>query len=92
MTTKRWQPWRKEGMERKTGARGLRAIMEKTMMDLMYRIPSDDTIRSCTITEDAVEGKLGGRHGEPKPVPRRSQEIEGERLSQLRAGKPDPEL
>lgn len=41
---------------RKTGARGLRSIMEETMMDLMFTIPSDDTIESCTITEEAVYG------------------------------------
>ena len=41
---------------RKTGARGLRSIMEETMMDLMFTIPSDDTIESCTITEEAVDG------------------------------------
>lgn len=44
-----------KSLERKTGARGLRAIMESTLMDLMYRIPSDDTIRKCTITKDAVD-------------------------------------
>lgn len=44
-----------KSLERKTGARGLRAIMESTLMDLMYRIPSDDTIRKCTITRDAVD-------------------------------------
>lgn len=44
-------------MERKTGARGLRAIMEDTMMDLMYRIPSDESIVKCTITKDTVEEK-----------------------------------
>ena len=41
---------------RKTGARGLRSIMEEAMMDLMFTIPSDDTIESCTITEEAVDG------------------------------------
>lgn len=45
-----------EAFERKTGARGLRSVMERTMMDAMYQIPSDDTILSCTITKDAVEG------------------------------------
>ncbi|MEG1847222.1 MAG: ATP-dependent Clp protease ATP-binding subunit ClpX [Lachnospiraceae bacterium] len=45
-----------KAMERKTGARGLRSIMESVMMDLMYRIPSDDSIESCTITKGAVEG------------------------------------
>ena len=41
---------------RKTGARGLRSIMESVMMDTMYRIPSDDTIQTCVITKEAVEG------------------------------------
>ena len=46
----------RKSMERKTGARGLRAIMESTLMDLMYKTPSDDTIRKCIITKEAVEG------------------------------------
>lgn len=41
-------------MERKTGARGLRAIIEETMMDLMYRVPSDETIAKCTVTKETV--------------------------------------
>ena len=49
----------KMAMERKTGARGLRSIMEKAMMDVMYRIPSDETIEECVITKSAVEGKGG---------------------------------
>ena len=43
--------------ERKTGARGLRSIMENVMMDIMYEIPSDDNIAECILTKDAVEGK-----------------------------------
>ena len=46
-----------KSMERKTGARGLRAIMENSMMDLMYTAPSDESIGSCTITRDVIEGK-----------------------------------
>lgn len=42
---------------RKTGARGLRSIMENIMMDVMFRIPSDDSIAECIITKEAVEGK-----------------------------------
>jgi ATP-dependent Clp protease ATP-binding subunit ClpX len=53
----------KKSLERKTGARGLRAIMEGSLMDLMYKIPSDDTIRKCTITKDVVDGT-----GEPEIV------------------------
>ncbi|MDO4598859.1 MAG: ATP-dependent Clp protease ATP-binding subunit ClpX [[Ruminococcus] gnavus] len=44
-------------LARKTGARGLRAIMESIMMDTMFRVPSDDTIKGCLITKDVVEGK-----------------------------------
>ncbi|MBQ8663462.1 MAG: ATP-dependent Clp protease ATP-binding subunit ClpX [Eubacterium sp.] len=44
-----------KSLERKTGARGLRAIVEKTLMDLMYRIPSNDDIVKCTVTKDTVE-------------------------------------
>ena len=46
-------------VERKTGARGLRAIMESVMMDIMYEIPSDSSIGICTSTKDVVEGKCG---------------------------------
>ena len=42
--------------ERKTGARGLRSIMEKAMMNVMYEIPSDDTIMECVVTPASVEG------------------------------------
>ncbi|WP_130837042.1 ATP-dependent Clp protease ATP-binding subunit ClpX [Lachnoclostridium sp. Marseille-P6806] len=43
-------------VERRTGARGLRSIMEKVMMDVMYAIPSDETIEECIITKEAVDG------------------------------------
>ena len=42
--------------ERKTGARGLRSIMEDVMMDIMYEIPSDDNIAECVLTKEAVSG------------------------------------
>lgn len=41
---------------RKTGARGLRSIMENVMMDIMYEIPSDDNIAECILTKKAVDG------------------------------------
>ena len=43
-------------LKRKTGARGLRAIMENVMMDIMYQAPSDETLKSCMITRDVVKG------------------------------------
>ena len=46
----------KQAYERKTGARGLRAIMEKTMNLTMYEIPSDARATGCLVTKEAVEG------------------------------------
>ncbi len=45
-----------KALERKVGARGLRSIMESVMMDVMYQIPSDESIRTVIITKEAVEG------------------------------------
>lgn len=53
--------------EQKTGARGLRTILEKSMMDVMFTIPSDENVTQCIVTKEAVEGK-----GEPKVIRRRS--------------------
>ena len=50
-------------LKRKTGARGLRAIMENTMMDIMYQAPSDETLKTCRITGDVIKGI-----GEPECV------------------------
>ncbi len=43
-------------IERKTGARGLRSIIEATLNDIMFTTPSDDTIKSITVTADTVKG------------------------------------
>ena len=43
-----------EAMERKTGARGLRSIIEKATLDLMYEIPSDDKVAKCVITKEVI--------------------------------------
>lgn len=50
-----------KAIKRNTGARGLRSIVESIVMDLMYRIPSDEMVATCTITKEAVEGT-----GEPE--------------------------
>ncbi len=59
-----------KALERKTGARGLRAIMEAVTLDMMYHIPSDTSIQRCRITRDIVEEKLA---------------IEGQKLKTLEA-------
>ncbi|PKM50932.1 MAG: ATP-dependent Clp protease ATP-binding subunit ClpX [Firmicutes bacterium HGW-Firmicutes-7] len=45
----------KKSLERKTGARGLRAILEEVMMEIMFEIPSNDKIEKCIITKDTIE-------------------------------------
>ncbi len=46
-----------KALDRKTGARGLRSIIEETMLDIMYEIPSTDNIDKCIITKECVENK-----------------------------------
>jgi len=48
----------KEAIKRNTGARGLRAIIEGIMLDVMYEVPSRDDIKDCVITEQVVKEKI----------------------------------
>ncbi len=57
-----------KALERKTGARGLRAIMETVTLDMMYHIPSDESITKCQITKDLVEEKLTVEGQETKKI------------------------
>lgn len=59
-----------KALERKTGARGLRAIMEAVTLDMMYHIPSDESITNCRITKSLVDEKLA---------------IEGQKLKKIEA-------
>ncbi len=45
-----------QALEQKTGARGLRTIVEKIMMEVMFDLPSEENIKKCVITPEAVEG------------------------------------
>ena len=47
----------KKAMNKKTGARALRSIIEEYMLDIMYEIPKDDNIGSVLITEDYIDNK-----------------------------------
>lgn len=47
----------KQALERKSGARGLRAIIEKLLMDTMFELPSRDNVKQCIITEKCAQGK-----------------------------------
>lgn len=44
-----------EALERKTGARGLRAILESSMLDVMYTVPSDDSVKEVVITAECIK-------------------------------------
>jgi ATP-dependent Clp protease ATP-binding subunit ClpX len=56
-TEKALQEIVKLSQKRKTGARGLRSILEKVMMNVMFQVPSMDNIKECLITEDVILGK-----------------------------------
>ena len=47
----------REAIKRKSGARGLRAILENIMLDIMYELPSQNNVRECIINEDVILGK-----------------------------------
>ena len=45
-----------KAIERKTGARGLRSIIEETMLDVMFEVPSQENVKLVRITKEAVDG------------------------------------
>ena len=47
-----------KAIERKTGARGLRGIMEDVMTDIMYEIPSRDDVEKCVITKETIDKEI----------------------------------
>ena len=47
----------RKAIERKTGARGLRSIIEEVMMDIMFEVPSQENVKLVRITKEAVDGK-----------------------------------
>ena len=67
LTMKPLQEIANKAIERKTGARGLRSIIEETMMDVMFEIPSQEDVKLVRITKEAVDGT-------EKPVLRNSLE------------------
>ena len=57
-----------KAIERKTGARGLRSIIEETMLDVMFEVPSQENVKLVRITKEAVDGT-------DKPILRNSLEV-----------------
>jgi ATP-dependent Clp protease ATP-binding subunit ClpX len=60
----------KKAMERKTGARGLRSILENVLLDTMYRVPSEPNVRKVVVDEAVIRGE-----SEPLLVYQTAQEI-----------------
>lgn len=56
-----------QALKRNTGARGLRAILESILLDIMYEIPSEENIKKVTITEDVIEKKAAPKLSRIKP-------------------------
>ena len=61
----------RKAMEKKTGARGLRTIMENAMRDVMFEIPSRDDIKKCIITKECIEDNVN-----PEVVLREEKDLE----------------
>ena len=57
-----------EAIKRKTGARGLRSIIEKVMLDTMYEVPSDSSVQQCIVEAENIQ-----KHTKPKPIHRPDQ-------------------
>ncbi|MDQ0188283.1 ATP-dependent Clp protease ATP-binding subunit ClpX [Alicyclobacillus cycloheptanicus] len=68
----------KEAIKRGTGARGLRAIIESIMLDVMYELPSREDVKKCIITEEAATRTAGplllGKDGKATKILRKSEE------------------
>ncbi len=70
----------KLAIERKTGARGLRAILESIMLDVMYEVPSRSDVKKCVITKDTVRNAkvpmliLGDKESKQKALPKAKKE------------------
>ncbi|QRG69366.1 ATP-dependent protease ATP-binding subunit ClpX [Brevibacillus choshinensis] len=63
----------KEAIKRNTGARGLRAIIEQIMLDMMYELPSREDVGKCVITEETVRDKV-----KPQLMNKEGNEVRGE--------------
>ncbi|WP_289135185.1 ATP-dependent protease ATP-binding subunit ClpX [uncultured Brevibacillus sp.] len=63
----------KEAIKRNTGARGLRAIIEQIMLDMMYELPSREDVTKCVITEETVRDKV-----KPQLTTKDGREMRGE--------------
>ncbi len=72
----------KKAISRKTGARGLRSIIEEALMDTMFEIPSDENVVKCTVTKACIESKaLPTMEKSDKPVKKREAQKKNEQVS-----------
>ena len=62
----------RDAMKKKTGARALRSIMEGSMMDIMFEIPSMEGVKQCVITPEVIRGQKSPQYEFKKPARKRS--------------------
>ncbi|MCH5184987.1 MAG: ATP-dependent Clp protease ATP-binding subunit ClpX [Oscillospiraceae bacterium] len=73
-----------KALERNTGARGLRAVIEEIMTDIMFEIPSDSSIEKCIVHQECVEDGVPPeiiRNPDKRPVKRGSEKVEKKEIS-----------
>ena len=58
-----------EALKRKSGARGLRSVMERAMLDIMYELPSESNVRECVISEQVILNGTTILKRAPSPLP-----------------------
>ena len=61
-----------QALTNKTGARGLRKVLEDSMLEIMYEVPSDSDIKECLITEDVIRKKSRPKFSYSKPPRKKS--------------------
>ena len=71
----------KESLKRKTGARGLRAVIEDSMLDIMFDIPSKPHVKECIIDEEVVRNKKI-----PKIIYKTDEEIKASEVEVKKSG------
>jgi ATP-dependent Clp protease ATP-binding subunit ClpX len=64
----------KEAIKRNTGARGLRAIIEKIMLDVMFEVPSRTDVGTCVVTKETVSDKISPVLGTKDEKPNKKKE------------------
>ena len=72
----------KQAKQKKTGARGLRSIMEKLLLDIMYEVPEDKTIREVIVSQENVEHGSKPRYVQEGEIEEQDDKIEDQKITE----------